>query len=164
MTPYGIDNVISLAKDLERKAYRFYSFGSSHVDQTGVRQLFEQFSDAQHEHLWAISQLGHDLAEALEGSVSGHESGSSPLAVQWFVVHGVTMPARDLRAELTGQESAEDLLELAVEAEGSATAFYAAAGNLLATGSLRRPILHLAEQHCVRVAQLKGLFAATHAA
>ena len=158
MTPYGIDNIFSYAKELQRNTYRFYSELAGNLGREQVDWLFEQNAKRTQQDLLDVCQLHLDVTVALEAHAADGK-GPDPLAMQWMSDHGGELPHLDPLAELTGHENTDQVVARAAELEETATTFFTALSHMVAIDSLSRAIKKVADHHRTHWAQCQQLAA-----
>jgi len=121
---YNADEVFKMGEQIERNGCRFYARAAEQSDEAGVKQLLRRLADmeAEHETLFAdmrreISRQGaaqvdydpdNDVSRYLQASADSHV----------FNVRG------GLESLLTGQESAPEVLRLALGFEKDSVVFF----------------------------------------
>ncbi len=157
MTPYGIDKLFVFAKNFHRNSYRFYSHASAHCDSADAKWLFEQLTDQTRGDQLTVSQLHSELSAALEANGVGQAAKSSPLSMQLMSGGDNDMPQFDPMAELTGEESTDQLISRAAVVEEQAAAFFTALAHLVSAKAMRRQLTSVADHHRTHWAQLRQL-------
>ena len=158
MTPHGIDTIFSYAKDLQRNTYRFYSELAGNLGRDQVDWLFEQNAKRTQQDLLDVGQLHLDVTVALEAHAADGK-GPNPLSMQWMSDHGGELPKMDPLAELTGNESTDEIVARAAQLEETATTFFTALSHMVAIGNLSRAIKKVADHHRMHWAQCQQLAA-----
>lgn len=156
MTPYGIDKLFVFAKNFHRSSYRFYSHASAHCDCPDAKWLFAQLTEQTQHDLLTVSQLHSELSAALEANGIGQATSGNSLSMQLMSDHD-EIPQFDPMAELTGEESADQLISRAAGIEEQAAAFFTALTHLVSAKGMKRQLSGVADHHRTHWAQLRQL-------
>ena len=120
MIPQSANDIVSFAKDLERRAHHFFLVASQQTTNASVRSLFGELAANAHEHTLLLDELrGFQSDSSSDGGFAGG-FGDVQFAgnVQFF---GGNF---EQRIRLTGQEKAEDLIELGLKVERELVSLY----------------------------------------
>ena len=118
MIPQSANDIVSFAKDLERRAHHFFLVASQQTTNASVRSLFGELAANAHEHTLLLDELR--LFQTDTGFGSGSGFGDVQFAGSGQFFGGNFEP----RIRLTGNEKAEDLIEMGLKVERELVSLY----------------------------------------
>jgi rubrerythrin len=116
--------ILEMAEQIERNGVKFYRKAARSVFDRRMRQLFEDLADMEVEHEKVFAAMKKQLSEeAREPAVFDPEN-ETALYLQAMADGHVFDPKKDLSKQMTGTESVEDILKLAIGIEKDSIVFY----------------------------------------
>lgn len=116
MIPHSANDIVAFAQDLERRAHHFFLVASQQTTNASVGSLFGELAATAHEHTLLLDEL----------RLFTNDSGSSGefQDVQFAGPGSLFGGNFDQRIRLTGDEKAEELVEMALKVERELVSLY----------------------------------------
>jgi len=119
MIPQSANDIVAFAKDLERRAHHFFLVASQQTTNASVRSLFGELAANAHEHTLLLDEL------RLFQSDSGDSGFGGGFGDVQFAGNGQFFGGNfEQRIRLTGNEKAEDLIEMGLKVERELVSLY----------------------------------------
>ncbi|MHC4326136.1 MAG: ferritin family protein [Planctomycetota bacterium] len=127
---YTADEIFEIAEEIERNAVEFYRQAAERSSNEDTRKLLLDMSAIEHEHLETFQKMREKLATE-EGLSLFDPFGRSAMYLQAMADsrswEGRVNPLKDL----SGNETATEIIEIALEAEKEMIVFYAGLKDLV---------------------------------
>lgn len=116
--------ILEMAEQIERNGVKFYRKAAQSVSDRQMRQLFEGLAEMEVEHGKIFAGMKKQLSDEAREPVVFDPENEIALYLQAFADGHVFDPKKDLSKQLTGTESVEDILKLAIGIEKDSIVFY----------------------------------------
>ncbi|KPK37953.1 MAG: hypothetical protein AMJ65_13530 [Phycisphaerae bacterium SG8_4] len=116
--------ILTMAEAIERDSIDFYRKAAMRFDDGGRRKMFLLLANWELKHQEALSAMKKELAHMLNERESFDVSSVLSSNPQRLVGLASLAPGSVAKTELTGEESKEDILALAIARERNIVAFY----------------------------------------
>jgi len=132
-------DVLSFAKDLERRNHHFFAVAASHAaGSDNAHEMFAELAASHVEHLTVLEDLSF---RALEKHAASHDPGS---AVAQAMGHEHLMAHQhETRVKLTAHESLEQIFETGAALEHELGKVYSFLAHMLGDGKAHTDVSHL---------------------
>jgi len=128
---YNIDEVFEIAEQIERNGAAFYRKAAEIAGSDSIRELFNDLAEQEDEHLRTFAEMRKKLVPQ-EASVAVYDKDEIVAiylqALAGSEVFNTSQKPEDL---LSGNESASDVLHLAIRKERDSIIYYAAVRSLM---------------------------------
>jgi rubrerythrin len=132
--------ILTMAEAIERDSIDFYRKAARRFDDEGRRKMFLLLAGWERKHQEVFSAMKRELANVLGESMTFDVSGFVSSNPQRLVGLASSAPGSESKRELTGKESKEEILELAISRERNIVGFYynliGVMGDFIGTGKI----------------------------
>lgn len=155
---FNADEIFAMAVQIERNGQAFYQKAAELQQDEGIRRYFLDLVDMEKQHVITFQRMREQFSDAGESMDPYHEADQYLCAMaDGLKVEG----APKLTAELTGEESLEQILHMAIGLEKDAVLFYLGMKDVVPENLGREQVDGIIEeekQHLVTLtAKLRGL-------
>ena len=116
--------ILTMAEAIEDDSIDFYRKAASQFDDEERRKMFHLLADWERKHREVFSDMKKELTHTLNERMSLDFSSVLSPNPQRLVGLASLAPGSTAKTELTGEESQEEILELAITRERNITGFY----------------------------------------
>lgn len=152
---FNADEVFEMAEEIERNGAKFYREAALKATAKDLKDMFLEMAEMEEDHLKTFQQMRKDLAGQEKEVTTFDPYGEAALYLQTMADAKGTegMKAPDMK--LTGNESAEELLEIAIGAEKNSVLFYVGLKDLVSAQAGRDKVEAIIREEVKHVADLK---------
>jgi rubrerythrin len=158
---FNMDEIFEMAEQIERNGASFYREAAKKAFDGAVQKKFIDLASMEDGHLKIFQEMRKELSpEDREQSTFDPENEAAMYLQAMADTHGAE-GKKDRRTKLTGQESIQEIFELAVDAEKNSIVFYTAIKELVPVSGIDKVEAIISEElgHLVvlkvELAQLK---------
>jgi len=119
---FSADEVFEMAEQIERKGAKFYRACAGRF--SSLREVLLELADMEDEHLKTFQGMRTQLSSPGQQPPVFDPDGEAQMYLQVMADRHVFDVKADPTEQLTGAESAEDILTMAIEKEKDSIAFY----------------------------------------
>ena len=121
---FNADEILAVAEQIERNGETFYrSLAQRQADRSAAVVLV-RLADMEQEHLRVFSGMRAGLSEEERKPVTFDPYDEGSLYLRVMADRSVFSPAADLSRKLSGQETADQALQMGIQAEKDSIVFY----------------------------------------
>ncbi len=121
---FNVFEIFEMAEQIERNGIKFYHKAAKSVSDKGTRQMFLDLAAMEAEHEKIFAAMKNQLSDKERESNVFDPDNEMALYLQAMADGHVFDPKKDYSKQLTGAESVEDILKLAIGAEKDSIVFY----------------------------------------
>jgi rubrerythrin len=121
---FNVFEIFEMAEQIERNGIKFYNKAAKSVSDKGARQMFLDLAAMEAEHEKIFAAMKNQLSDEERESNVFDPDNEMALYLQAMASGHVFDMEKDMSSQLTGTESVEDILKLAIEAEKNSIVFY----------------------------------------
>ena len=116
--------IFEMAEQIERNGVKFYRKAAKNISDQNVCQMLLDFADMEVEHEKTFADMRKQLSEEARELKAFDPENEVALYLQAMANGHVFDLNKDLSQQLTGHETAEEILKLAIAAEKDSIVFY----------------------------------------
>jgi len=154
-TAFNADEVFEMAEEIERNGAKFYREAASNAVNSEVREMFLNMASMEDGHLRAFQAMRKSLTEQEKGETAFDPYNEASLYLQALAdskgFEGMKSPTQ----KLTGKESVQELLEIAIGAEKNSVLYYVGLKDLVPAEAGRDKIETIIREEVRHVADLR---------
>jgi len=152
---FNADEVFEMAEQIERNGAKFYREAAEKTSSREMKDLFLNMASMEDGHLQTFQAMRKELAEQEKGATAFDPYNEATLYLQTMVDGKGTEGMKSPTEKLTGNESAQDLLEIAISAEKNSVLFYVGLKDLVTAKAGREKIEIIIREEVKHVADLR---------
>lgn len=150
---FSADEVFEMAEQIERSAARFYREAATKAPERSTEDLFLRLAGMEDSHQRTFQEMRRTLSDQEKGGTTFDPEGEASLYLQALADDRGSEGKRNRMEELTGRESTQELLEIAIEAEKNSILYYVGLKPLVSErtgkdkveGIIREEVRHAAD-------------------
>ena len=152
---FNADEVLEMAEQIERNAGKFYREAAKKISQADMKDMFLSMASMEDGHLKVFQAMRKELkAQEKEPAVfDPYDEGTLYLQALADSKGSEGMKAPTIK--LTGRESAQELLEIAIGAEKDSVLFYVGLKGLVPAGAGKDKVEAVIREEVRHVADLR---------
>ena len=116
--------IFEMAEQIERNGIKFYRKAAKNISDQNVCQMLLDFAGMEVNHEKTFAGMRHELLEKEQDSTVFDPENEVALYLQAMANGHVFDLSRDLSEQLKGNETAEEILKFAIDAEKDSIVFY----------------------------------------
>ncbi len=128
---FNADEVFEMAEQIERNAGKFYREAATKAPERPVKDTFLRLAGMEDSHLRTFQQMRKSLSDQEKGGTTFDPEGEASLYLQAMADDRGFEGMRNRNVRLTGKESTQELLEIAIGAEKNSILFYVGLKSLV---------------------------------
>jgi rubrerythrin len=152
-TAFNADEVFEMAEEIEQNGAKFYREAAAKTASREVKETFLTMASMEDGHLRTFREMRKTLTEQEKGETAYDPYNEASLYLQALADSKGFEGMRSPTQKLTGKESVQELLEIAIEAEKNSVLYYIGLKNLVPAeagrdrieGIIREEIRHVAD-------------------
>jgi len=152
---FNADEVFEMAEQIERNGAKFYREAAEKTSGQEMKDLFLNMASMEDGHLQTFQAMRQELAEQEKGATAFDPYNEATLYLQTMADGKGTEGMKSPTEKLTGNESAQDLLEIAISAEKNSVLFYVGLKDLVTAKAGREKIETIIREEVKHVADLR---------
>ena len=121
---FNVFEIFEMAEQIERNGVKFYRKAAKGISDKGTRQMFLDLAVMEAEHEKIFTAMKNQLSDKERESNVFDPDNEMALYLQAMADGHVFDLKKDYSKQLTGNESVEDILKLAIGAEKDSIVFY----------------------------------------
>jgi rubrerythrin len=150
---FNADEVFEMAEEIERNGAKFYREAAANAADPQIREMFLNMASMEDGHLRTFQEMRKDLSEREKGETVYDPDNEASLYLQALADSKGFEGMRSPTQKLTGKESVQELLEIAIGAEKNSVLYYvglkdmvpAEAGRDKVEAVIREEVRHIAD-------------------
>jgi rubrerythrin len=157
---YRADEILEMAKEIERRGVVFYQKAAKKAADDQRKKLFLELSSMEQNHLETFTDMFEKLIKG-DNQVSIFDPDSEMAHYLQQIAAGKGWEGKaSPDSELTGNESAEEILRIAIEAEKASIQFYLGLKESVLTDESKKQVENIIREEMSHVATLDKELAA----
>lgn len=121
---YNADEVFEMAEQIERNGAKFYRRAAELASEAGASEMMQELAEMEDEHEKTFAKMRADLYEEERKSVVFDPDDEAAFYLRAMADNHVFDTKVDPSARLTGEESREEVLRMAIGLEKDSIVFY----------------------------------------
>ena len=156
---FNADEILAMAEQIERNGVRFYRQAAENIDDPGTRELLFELAAMEDDHEKVFSHMRAGIAKQKTRGVDFDSQDQAPLYLKAWADKNVFDLKSDPVERLTGQETMEDILKMAIGSEKESIVFYLGFKEALANKSDREKVEKILKEEMSHIASLSAKLA-----
>ena len=156
---FNADEIFEMAEEIERNAARFYRKAAGHAPDKATADMFQEMAAMEDNHEKTFAGMRRELSGGETESDTFDPQGEAAMYLQAMADARGTEGKRGKDEELTGQESTEEVLGIALRAEADSVAFYTGIKEMVPARAGRDRIDAIIKEGVGHLAYLKNRLA-----
>jgi rubrerythrin len=152
---FNADEVFEMAEEIERNAAKFYREAGAKADGQEIKKMFLQMAEMEDGHQATFHEMRKELAEQEKEPTAFDPYDEAALYLQTMAGAKGTEGLKAPNVTLTGNESTQELLEIAIGAEKNSVLFYVGLKDLVSAQAGRDKVEAIIREEVKHVADLK---------
>lgn len=150
---FNADEVFEMAEEIERNGAKFYREAAGKAKDPGMKNLFLSMAGMEDGHLKTFQEMREELGAQEKGATAFDPFGEASLYLQTMADSKGSEGMKSPTEKLTGNESEEELLNIAIGAEKNSVLYYVGLRDLVSTqagkdkveGIIKEEVRHIAD-------------------
>jgi rubrerythrin len=152
---FNIDEIFEMAEQIERNGARFYRDAAAQVSDSNTRAFLESLGEMEDIHLSIFGAMRSELTKSVNDIITYDPDDQGALYLQAMAdAHG-TEGRISVEQPLTGKETPEEILMIALSAEKNSICFYLGLKDLLPSDSGKEQVGHIIKEEMGHIAVLQ---------
>ncbi len=152
---FNADEIFEMAEEIERNGAKFYREAAATTAGKDLKDMFLHMAEMEDGHLKAFQQMRKELAAREKESTTFDPDNEAALYLQTMADAKGREGMKAPNVKLTGNESAPELLEIAIGAEKDSVLFYVGLKDLVSAQAGRDKVEAIIREEVKHVADLK---------
>ena len=157
---FNADEIFEMAEQIERNGVKFYNKAAGNVSDGEVRAMLLALAEMEVDHEKTFSAMRAELSDPEKQSDIFDPDNEAGLYLQAMADGHVFDVKDDPSEKLTGSESIEDIIRMALQAEKDSIAFYLGLEKLVPSSAGQGKVEHIIAEEMAHIATLSGKLAA----
>ncbi|NQV35842.1 MAG: ferritin family protein [Phycisphaeraceae bacterium] len=152
---FNVDEIFEMAEQIERNGARFYRDAAAQVPDKQTRAFLESLGEMEDTHLTIFTTMRSGLTESANDIITYDPDDQGAQYLQAMAdAHG-TEGRISVEQPLTGKETLEEILQLALAAEKNSICFYIGLKDLVPSDSGKTQVDHIIKEEMGHIAILQ---------
>lgn len=152
---FNADEVFEMAEQIERNGAKFYREAASNIAGQEMKDMFLNMAAMEDGHLQTFQAMRKELAAQEKGQTAFDPHNEASLYLQTMADGKGSEGMKSSTEKLTGKESAQELLEIAIGAEKNSVLFYVGLKDLVTAKAGRDKVEAIIREEVRHVADLR---------
>jgi rubrerythrin len=152
---FNADEVFEMAEEIERNGAKFYREAAANTAGKDLKDMFLHLAAMEDGHLKTFQQMRKELAAQEKEATAFDPYNEAALYLQTMAGAKGSEGMKAPSVKLTGNESAQELLEIAIGAEKNSVLFYVGLKDLVSAQAGRDKVEAIIREEVKHVADLK---------
>ncbi len=152
---FNADEVFEMAEEIERNGAKFYREAAAKTAAKDLKDMFLQMAEMEDGHLETFRRMRKELAAQEKEPTSFDPYDEAALYLQTMADAKGTEGLKAPNMKLTGNESTQELLEIAIGAEKNSVLFYVGLKDIVSAQAGRAKVEAIIREEVKHVADLK---------
>jgi len=158
---FTADEVLEMAEQIERNGAKFYREAATKAPERQIKDMFLRLAAMEDTHLRTFQQMRTTLSDQDKGGTTFDPEGEASLYLQAMADDRGFEGMKGRNVKLTGQESTQALLEIAIGAEKNSILYYVGLKELVPTETGREKVEAIIREEVGHAAELRRQLAAS---
>lgn len=153
---FSADEIFEMAEEIERNGVKFYCKAAEHASDPAIKDYLLKMAAVEDGHLKTFAEMRGQLSDAEREQVTFDPDNEAAMYLDSMAdAHG-TEGKRSVTDELTGDESIEEILSIAVNAEKDSVVFYTGLKSLVPEKAGRDKVERIISEELSHIATLSA--------
>jgi len=152
---FNADEVLEMAEEIERNGAEFYREAAGKTSEKPLKDMFLQMASMEDGHLKTFQEMRKELAAQEKEATSFDPYDEAALYLQTMADAKGTEGLKAPEVKLTGSESPEEMLNIAIDAEKNSVLFYVGLRDFVSAQAGRDKVEAIIREEVKHVADLK---------
>jgi len=152
---FNANEVFEMAEEIERNGAKFYREAAGKTSGQDLKDMFLNMADMEDGHLRTFEAMRKDLAAQEKAETVFDPYNEATLYLQTMADSKGTEGLKSSTEKLTGNESTQELLEIAIGAEKNSVLFYVGLKDLVSVQAGRDKVEAIIREEVRHVADLR---------
>ena len=146
--------IFEMAERIERNGVQFYRKAAEALSDEDIRQTLLSLAQMEAEHEETFANMRKQISHKERELITFEPENEMTLYLQAIANGHVFDLKRDLSEQLTGKQTAEDILKLAIEAEKDSIVFYVGLKNFVPASAGKDKVEEIIEEEMGHIVDL----------
>jgi rubrerythrin len=151
---FNADEIFEMAENIERDGAAFYRQAAKNAADKKIKQMFLDLAGMEDKHLATFQAMRKQLGDREKEETVFDPDNEAAMYLQTMAKGHGWEGKKSLTESLTGKESTEDILKIALEAERSSVVFYSGLKELVPAKSGRDKVEAIIKEELGHIAIL----------
>ncbi len=152
---FNPDEIFEMAEQIERNGARFYRDAAAQVPDKTNKAFLESLGEMEDIHLTIFSNMRSELTKNVSEIITYDPDDQGALYLQAMADARGTEGRISVAQPLTGKESLEEILQIALNAEKNSVCFYIGLKNLVPSDSGKEQVDKIIKEEMAHIAILQ---------
>ncbi len=152
---FNADEVFEMAEQIERSGAKFYREAAQKASDQQTKEMFLNMASMEDTHLRTFEEMRTELSNREKGSTVFDPYDEAAMYLQALADSKGFEGMRSPTEKLTGQESTQELLEIAIGAEKNSVLYYVGLKDLVSARAGRDKVEAIIKEEVRHVADLR---------
>ena len=152
---FNADEVFEMAEQIERSGAKFYREAAEKASDTQTKEMFLNMASMEDTHLRTFEEMRKELGDREKGSTVFDPYDEAAMYLQALADSKGFEGMRSPTEKLTGRESTQELLEIAIGAEKNSVLYYVGLKDLVSARAGRDKVEAIIKEEVRHVADLR---------
>jgi len=157
---FNADEIFEMAEEIERNGARFYREAANKTADEKIKQLLLDMAAMEDGHLHTFEEMRKDLGPKEKAQMVFDPNNESALYLQTMANGRGYEGKVSLTEKLTGKETPEEILKIAVDAEKNSVVFYVGLKDLVPAKAGKDKVENIIREEMGHIANLNKELAA----
>lgn len=152
---FNADEVFEMAEQIERSGAKFYREAAEKASDTQTKEMFLNMASMEDTHLRTFEEMRKELGDREKGSTVFDPYDEAAMYLQALADSKGFEGMRSPTEKLTGRESTQELLEIAIGAEKNSVLYYVGLKDLVSARAGQDKVEAIIKEEVRHVADLR---------
>jgi rubrerythrin len=152
---FNADEVFEMAEQIERNGAKFYREAAAKAPDRQIKDMFLRMAAMEDTHLRTFQQMRTTLSDQEKGGTTFDPEGEATLYLQAMADDRGFEGMKGRNVKLTGEESTQELLEIAIGAEKNSILYYVGLKEMVPTETGRDKVEAIIREEVGHAAELR---------
>lgn len=153
---FSADEIFEMAEEIERNAAKFYRKAAEHASDPAIKDYLLKMSAVEEKHLKTFTEMRGQLSNTEREQVAFDPDNEAAMYLDSMAAAHGTEGKKNVTNELTGDESIEEILSIAVNAEKDSVVFYTGLKSLVPEKAGRDKVERIISEELSHIATLSA--------
>jgi len=152
---FNADEVFEMAEQIERNGAKFYREAAAKISDRPVKDMFLRLAGMEDGHLRTFQQMRKTLSPQEKEGTTFDPEGEAAFYLQAMADDRGLEGKKTPTVKLTGQESTQELFDIAIDAEKNSILYYVGLKGLVPEGAGRDKVEVIIREEASHLAELR---------
>ncbi len=151
---FNADEIFEMAEEIERNAARFYRQAAKYTLDKKTKQMFLDLAVMEDGHLCTFKQMRSELSGEEKKETVFDPDNEAAMYLQTMAISRGTEGRKSQTEELTGSETIEEIIKIAINAEKNSIVFYVGLKELVPSKMGKNKVGAIIKEEMTHLARL----------